>query len=36
MTEPVLAVNVFIAIGLVFVIGVIAVIVIEATNEGQS
>ena len=33
MTDPVWFVNIFIGIGLLFVAGVIAVIIIEATNE---
>jgi hypothetical protein len=33
MTDPVWETNIFIAIGLLFAIGVIAVIIIEAQNE---
>ena len=33
MTDPVWSLNILIGIGLLWVIGVIAVIIIEATNE---
>ena len=33
MTDPVWETNIFIAIGLLFAIGMIAVIIIEAQNE---
>jgi len=33
MTDPVWSLNIFIGIGLLWVIGVIAAIIIEATNE---
>jgi hypothetical protein len=33
MTDPVWETNIFIAIGLLFTVGVIAVIIIEAQNE---
>lgn len=33
MTDPVWPLNIFLGIGLLFVIGVIAVILIEAANE---
>ncbi len=33
MTDPVWPLNIFIGVGLLFVIGVIAIILIEATSE---
>jgi hypothetical protein len=33
MTDPVWVLNIFIGVGMLFVAGVIAVIIIEATNE---
>jgi hypothetical protein len=33
MTEPVWEVNLFLAVGLLFAVGVIAVVIIEAINE---
>lgn len=33
MTDPVWPLNIFLGVGLLFVIGVIAIILIEATNE---
>ena len=33
MTDPVWSLNIFLGVGLLFVAGVIAAIIIEATNE---